>query len=126
MNQPKGLRILYIADLAILMSSAAITYHTYATGRIRETILCVTLWVVITIVFHFNAYRHYGLEYQKYLRNPSGTRDLILGFLALAMAGASVWVMFLGQPVIGVAGCAFFGLGGVYQLLRKPLHRNSL
>jgi hypothetical protein len=126
MNQSKGLRILYVVDLATMMPFSAIGYYTYANGRIRQTILWATLWVVITIVLHSIGYRLYGFEYYKYRRGPNRSRNFVFGLLGLAMAGASVWVIFLGQPVIGVAGCAFFGLGGLYELLRKPLHRNSL
>ena len=126
MNQLKGLRNLYIADLAVVMPFSAIGYYTYANGRIRATILCVTLWVVITAFLHYVGHRLYGFEYYKYRRSPNGPGDLIFGLLALAMAGASVGVIFLGRPVVGVVGCAFFGLGGVYHLFRKPVHPNSL
>lgn len=91
MNQLKGLRTLYIADLVIMVPFIAIGYYTYANGRFRETILCVTLWFVITIFLHSIGYRLYGVEYYKYRRNPNRSRDLVFGLLGLAMAAASVW-----------------------------------
>jgi hypothetical protein len=126
MNQRKGLRILYVADLAIMMPFVAIGYYSYANGRIRESILCVTLWVVITIFLHSIGYRLYGSEYYEYRRSPNRSRNLVFGLLGLAMAAASVWVIFLGRPVVGVVGCAFFGLAGISALRRNPVHRNSL
>src|SRR5277367_6335778 len=105
MNQQKGLRILYVSDLAIVTTFGAMAYYTYAKGRIREAALCVVGLVALTAVVQILGYVFYGHGYVKYRVGPNRSRDLVVGLLALAMAGASIYVIFLGRPVVGIAGC---------------------